>query len=95
MRTNFAYESINDVITAGLDVLKSMPEELPESQFDIWFKYSEKVLDRLSSSRLIDYSIHINYLRLVTQFIKTNASPSHKLSACLSYLIEILRYIER
>ena len=91
--TSFAYESINDVIKAGFDILHENQGNAREEQHKIWFDYSSKTLERLSRSNWMDPSIEMNYLRLATKLIGNNMTPSQKISACLNYLIEVLPYV--
>jgi len=92
VRNKFAYDAINDVIKAGLDLIRESQNNVRDSQFDIWLDYSTKMLDRLS--RFTDPSIQINYLRLLLSLqVDRNMNASQKLTSCLEYLMKALQAV--
>ena len=97
MRNNIAYDSLNEVVKMGLELLNKYHNELTEDLFKIWFDYSIKVLDMLSGynrfSKSIDPSIQINYLRLAIQLASPYLTATQKLTSCLNYLIEVMNRI--
>ena len=86
MRNDIAYNSIRDVVQAGL-VLAGTSSGISDNQFMMWFVYSSNALD----SKYINPSIYTNYLRL--QLLTPNATASQKLNACLIYLLEVMKTI--
>ena len=94
MSANIAYDAIKDIVDIGIEILREDDRRKVsrlDREFDIWFDYSNRMLDRFS--RHIDPSIQTNYLRLAVKLMGPNLDGKQKLSACLNYLIESLKYV--
>lgn len=86
---DLAFKYIKEVIDDGLSKMGSA--NLNNQICDNWIEYSQKILELTTK----DYnpSILLNYLRIIASFEKSIAAPYQKMSACLEYLIEILRLL--
>ena len=87
-RRQLALKNIKDLIDEGLK--KMSDPSFNNLDFDIWLKYSQKVLDLTTK----DYnpSILLNYLRLVLS-LDSHQPIYNKMGICLEYLIGVLEII--
>lgn len=87
-RRQLALKNIKDLIDEGLK--KMSDPSFNNLDFDIWLKYSQKVLDLTTK----DYnpSILLNYLRLVLS-LDSHQPIYKKMGICLEYLIGVLEII--
>lgn len=85
---DFAFKYIKEAIDDGLS--KMGRADLNNQICDSWIEYSKKILELTTK----DYnpSILLNYLRIIAS-LGTSTAPYQKMSACLEYLIEILRLL--
>lgn len=85
---DLAFKYIKEAIDDGLSKMGNT--NLNNQICDSWIEYSQKILELTTK----DYnpSILLNYLRIIASF-GISTAPYQKMSACLEYLIEILRLL--
>ena len=96
---DFAYKGIKELIEDGLKAVSPDPYN-PLSNYvnttnasaENWLKYSDKFVEL--STKNLDGSIHLNYLRLLLSLQRNYNMPIvQKVNICLEYLLEVLRLI--
>ena len=88
MDRNYIYDQLRDLISDGINTMKD--RALTEQAYNIWLKYSEKILEITTK----DYnpSILMNYLRLVST-MDYYMPPYQKIGLCLDYLIRVMQML--
>lgn len=88
MDRNYIYDQLRDLISDGINTMKD--RTLSEPAYNIWLKYSEKILELTTK----DYnpSILVNYLRLVSN-MDSYMPPYQKIGICLDYLIRVMQML--
>lgn len=88
MDRNYIYDQLRDLISDGINTMKD--HMLSEQAYNIWLKYSEKILEITTK----DYnpSILMNYLRL-TSTMDSYMPPYQKIGRCLDYLIRVMQML--
>ena len=96
---DIAFNGIKELIEDGLKTVRSDPYN-PFNSYanttnvnaETWLKYSEKFVEL--STKNLDSSIHLNYLRLLLSLQRNYNMPiNQKVNVCLEYLLEALRLI--
>ena len=95
----FAYNGVKELIEDGLKAVRPDPYNYLSNyanttnvSAETWLNYSDKFVEL--STRNLDGSIHLNYLRLLLSLQRNyNMSIVQKVNACLEYLLEVLRLI--
>ena len=94
-----AYKGIKELIEDGIKAVRPDPYN-PLSNYvnttdvnaETWLKYSDKFVEL--STKNLDSSIHLNYLRLLLSLQRNYNMPIvQKVNVCLEYLLEVLRLI--
>jgi len=85
----FAFKNIKELVEDGI---KLMRRDQAGVNAQIWLDYSQKIVEL--STRNLDGSIHLNYLRLLLSLQSNHNIPDNqKIQVCLDYLIEVLQLI--
>ena len=95
----FAYNGIKELIEDGLKTVRSNPYNhlsgyvnTTNVSAETWLRYSDKFVEL--STKNLDSSIHLNYLRLLLSLQRNYNMPIvQKVNACLEYLLEVLSLI--
>jgi len=85
---NLAFKYVKEAIDDGLSKMGNAG--LDDQICDSWIAYSQKILELTTKDD--NPSILLNYLRIITSF-STSMKPYQKMSACLEYLIGILKLL--
>jgi len=89
---DLAYKTIKELVDDGVKVIKPDPsDKYPEISAQKWLEYSERFVEL--STKNLDRSIYLNYLRLLVSVQRENISVYQKVIKCLDYLIEVLQII--
>ena len=102
----FAFKHITELVEEGIKRARSIPDNNYQghsaysqmmndsNEFQRWADYSRQVIE--ISTREIDVSIYLNYLRLIIPLQSDSTlSAQEKIIACLKYLIKVLEIISR
>jgi hypothetical protein len=86
--TYFALKTIKELVEDGIKFVKS---DKIDATAQNWVDYSQKIVEL--STKDIDSSIYLNYLRLLISVQDNDISAKQKVTTCLKYLMEVLRII--
>ena len=89
-----AYKAIKELIEDGLKTARALPADIYYANQKVtqWLDYSQKILE--ISTRELDKSILLNYLRLLLSIQSNYSMPAEqKINICLDYLLEVLKII--
>lgn len=88
MNRDYIYKHLHELVSDGIQTMKD--HGLSESAFQIWLRYSEKVLE--ITTKEYNPSILLNYIRVVST-IDPYLPPYQKIGKCLDYLIRVLQML--